>query len=455
MNGTIRPFNVLESPFIKVKTEVCMPGGKNGKPVLVEREKYVVAPSAKKISTYIVNQIFGSELVTQTEGLKINWLMPTLKEALELAIYQEESFIYLHKFDDKVYLECIKKNEIHNLIQKFDKFISGTIIQDIDDIPGDDNIYTLRRDIEIDNGKSYLKFTAFKKTKDSKNAEQISLTEFNKATGSDFIDKYVLDYEVIVNIDLGQNFFKDSEKLLNEEMILINTMADEVEKTKTRIVTTEHYQSSDIVTNWTPGDLSYNVRTLSVNGIADLFTLLPGDKEHQLFQYLQGDVRIDKYIEAFKFYDYQCIQNAGLSPASFGYEKDSYQNVANIDLSKNASDMTVEAIKTQIEPQLNKLFENIIKLQQSQLIEINALPSDLIWDYGVNEKFDDIKKIQVLKQVQGVGDIPYEYKAKVIFPILNKLIDTDIDDEMEKGINDLVDKYKKESENINIKFGEV
>ena len=396
MNGTIRPFNVLESPFIKVKTEVCMPGGKNGKPVLVEREKYVVAPSAKKISTYIVNQIFGSELVTQTEGLKINWLMPTLKEALELAIYQEESFIYLHKFDDKVYLECIKKNEIHNLIQKFDKFISGTIIQDIDDIPGDDNIYTLRRDIKIDNGKSYLKFTAFKKTKDSKDAEQISLTEFNKATGSDFIDKYVLDYEVIVNIDLGQNFFKDSEKLLNEEMILINTMADEVEKTKTRIVTTEHYQSSDIVTNWTPGDLSYNVRTLSVNGIADLFTLLPGDKEHQLFQYLQGDVRIDKYIEAFKFYDYQCIQNAGLSPASFGYEKDSYQNVANIDLSKNASDMTVEAIKTQIEPQLNKLFENIIKLQQSQLIEINALPSDLIWDYGINEKFDDIKKIQVL-----------------------------------------------------------
>lgn len=455
MNGTIRPFNVLESPFIKVKTEVCMPGGKNGKPVLVERDKYVVAPSAKKISTYIVNQIFGSELVTQTEGLKINWLMPTLKEALELAIYQEESFIYLHKFDDKVYLECIKKNEIHNLIQKFDKFISGTIIQDIDDIPGNDNIYTLRRDIKIDNGKSYLKFTAFKKTKDSKDAEQISLTEFNKATGSDFIDKYVLDYEVIVNIDLGQNFFKDSEKLLNEEMILINTMADEVEKTKTRIVTTEHYQTSDIVTNWTPGDLSYNVRTLSVNGIADLFTLLPGDKEHQLFQYLQGDVRIDKYIEAFKFYDYQCIQNAGLSPASFGYEKDSYQNVANIDLSKNASDMTVEAIKTQIEPQLNKLFENIIKLQQSQLIEINALPSDLIWDYGVNEKFDDIKKIQVLKQVQGVGDIPYEYKAKVIFPILNKLIDTDIDDEMEKGINDLVDKYKKESENINIKFGEV
>lgn len=455
MNGTIRPFNVLESPFIKVKTEVCMPGGKNGKPVLVEKDKYVVAPSAKKISTYIVNQIFGSELVTQTEGLNINWLMPTLKEALELAIYQEESFIYLHKFDDKVYLECIKKNEIHNLIQKFDKVISGTIIQDIDDIPGDDNRYTLKRDILIDNGKTYLTFTAFKKEKNDKDAERISIQEFNKATGSDFIDKYVLDYEVLINIDLGQNFFKDSEKLLNEEMVVINTMAEEVEKTKTRIVTTEHYQTSDIVTNWTPGDLSYNVKTLNVNGLADYFTLLPGDKEHQMFQFLQGNVRTDKYIETFKFYDYQVIQNAGLSPASFGYEKDSYQNVANIDLSKNASDMTVEAIKTQIEPQLNKLFENIIKLQQSQLIEINALPVDLVWDYGINEKFDDMKKIQVLRSVQGVGEIPYEYKAKVIYPILNKLIDSSIDDEMQKGINDLVDKYHKESENINIKFGEV
>lgn len=455
MNGTIRPFNVLESPFIKVKTKVCMPGGKNGKPVLVEKDKYVVAPSAKKISTYIVNQIFGSELVTQTEGLNINWLMPTLKEALELAIYQEESFIYLHKFDNKVYLECIKKSEIHNLIQKFDKVISGTIIQDIDDIPGDDNEYTLKRDILIDNGKTYLTFTAFKKVKNSKDAEKISIQEFNKATGSDFIDKYVLDYEVLINIDLGQNFFKDSEKLLNEEMVVINTMAEEVEKTKTRIVTTEHYQTSDIVTNWTPGDLSYNVKTLNVNGIADYFTLLPGDKEHQMFQFLQGNVRTDKYIETFKFYDYQCIQNAGLSPASFGYEKDSYQNVANIDLSKNASDMTVEAIKTQIEPQLNKLFENIIKLQQSQLIEINALPSDLIWDYGINEKFDDMKKLQVLRSVQGIGEIPYEYKAKVIFPILNKLIDSSIDGEMQKGINDLVDKYHKESENINIKFGEV
>ena len=455
MNGTIRPFNVLESPFIKVKTEVCMPGGKNGKPVLVEKDKYVVAPSAKKISTYIVNQIFGSELVTQTDGLNINWLMPTLKEALELATYQEESFIYLHKFDDKVYLECIKKNEIHDLVQKFDKFISGTIIQDIEDIPGDENKYSLKRDILIENGKSYLTFTAFKKTKDNDKAERISIQEFNKATGNDFIDKYVLDYEVIINIDLGQNFFKDSEKLLNEEMVVVNTLAEEVEKTKTRIVTTEHYQSSDIVTNWTPGDLSYNVRTISVNGIADLFTLLPGDKEHQLFQYLQGDLRCDKYIDTFKFYDYQCIQNAGLSPASFGYEKDSYQNTANIDLSKNASDMTVEAIKTQIEPQLNRLFENIIKLQQSQLIEINVLPEDLIWDYGINEKFDDVKKLQVLRSVQGIGEIPYEYKAKIIYPILNKLVDDSIDDEMQKGINDLVEKYHKESENINIKFGEV
>ena len=34
MNGTIRPFNVLQAPYIKVKAEVFVPGGKNGKPTI-------------------------------------------------------------------------------------------------------------------------------------------------------------------------------------------------------------------------------------------------------------------------------------------------------------------------------------------------------------------------------------------------------------------------------------
>lgn len=456
MNGTIRPFNVLQAPYIKVKAEVFVPGGKNGKPTIKWQDKYVVSPSAKKISTYIVNQIFGSELVTQTEGLNINWLMPTLKEALELAIYQEESFIYLHKFDNKVYLECIKKSEIHNLIQKFDKVISCDIIQDFTEF--DNYNYELKRHIEIKNGQSTIKFTAGKCDKQKGDKyEYISINEFNRATNSEFLPNYVLDYEVLVNIDVGTNFFKDSEKLLNEEMVVINTMADEIEKTKTRIVTSQHYQSSDIVSNWKPGSTYYNVQTINVGTLQDYFTLLPGDKDHQLFQFLQGEVRTDKYIETFKFYDYQVIQNAGLSPASFGYEKDAYMNTANIDLSKNASDMTVEAIKTQIEPQLNNLFSNIIKLQQSQKMEINLLPDNLVWDYGSNEKFDDMKKLQVLRSVQGVGAVPYSVKAKIITPIIEKLIDKDYvnDKENQKRIDKLVEDWNKENNEMEIKFGEV
>lgn len=454
MNGKLRPFNVLQAPYIRVMSEVIMPGVTNGKPNIKFEPRYIVSPSAKKISTYIVNQIFGSELVTQTEGLNINWLMPVLKEALETAIYQEESFIYLHKFDNKVYLECIKKSDIHDLLQKFDKLYSATLIQDFNEVSKDYD-YMLKRHITIENGISVLRFEAFEKSKKGTEYVRISIQKFNQKTDNDFLDKYVLPYEVLINIDLGQNFFKDSEKLLNEEMKILNTIAEEIEKTKTRIVTTQHYQSSDIVTSWKPGNSFYDIQTISVNNIADFFTLLPGDKDHQMFQYLQGDVRIEQYVSTFKFYDYQCIQNAGLSPASFGYEKDAYQNVANIDLSKNASDMTIEAIKTQIEPQLNNLFSNIIKLQQSQLMTENLLPDSLVWDYGANEKFDDMKKIQVLRSIQGVTAVPVKTKMKIIMPIIEKLIDKDYVKSNQKEIDEIVNEWTDENKDIEVKFGEV
>lgn len=454
MNGKLRPFNVLQAPYIRVMSEVIMPGLTNGKPNIKFEPRYIVSPSAKKISTYIVNQIFGSELVTQTEGLNINWLMPVLKEALETAIYQEESFIYLHKFNNKVYLECIKISDIHNLVQKFDKLYSATLIQDFNDVNKDYD-YMLKRHIIIENGISVLRFEAFEKSKKGTEYVQIPIQKFNQKTDNDFLDKYVLPYEVLINIDLGQNFFKDSERLLNEEMKILNTIAEEIEKTKTRIVTTQHYQSSDIVTSWKPGNSFYDIQTISVNNIADYFTLLPGDEDHQMFQFLQGEVRIEQYISTFKFYDYQCIQNAGLSPASFGYEKDAYQNVANINLSKNASDMTIEAIKTQIEPQLNNLFSNIIKLQQSQLMTENLLPDSLIWDFGANEKFDDMKKIQVLRSIQGVTAVPVKTKMKIIMPIIEKLIDKDYVKNNQKGIDEIVDEWTDENKDIEVKFGEV
>ena len=444
--GQLRPFNVLQAPYIQVKTKVAIPGMTNGVPNVKYERKYVVAPTGKKIASYIVNQVFGSELVTQTEGLEIGWLMPTLKEALELAVYEEESFIYLHKYENKVYLECINKNDIHNLVQKFDKVKEADIIQDYD---LDDNKLMLKRHIEIDNGTSTIQFEAFERTKNAKEWTKIPLARFNKLTGSEYLPIYNLGYEVLINLDIGENFFKDSEKLLNEEMLIVNTIAEEIEKTKTRIVTTEHYQTTTNPSRFVPGDTTYNVRTLNVNSINDYFTLLPGDKDKQLFEFLQGDIRIDEYEKAFKFYDYQIIQMAGLSTASFGYEKDAYMNKANVELSANASEMMIEAIKSQITSQIDNLIENIIKLQQSQNITENELPTELMWDFGSNERFDDMKKIEVLNKIQRTMAIPYKTRVKIVAPLLNKLIDENIE------TDDLVEEYQEEADRINVEFGEI
>ena len=443
-------YNVLEAPYIQVEATVTQPGITNGKPNIFRKNKYIIAPSAKKIATYIVNQIFGSDLVTQTEGLSINWLMPALKESLELAVYEEESFILIHKFDNKIYLECVKKSDIHDLVQKFDKVISGTIIQEYDTA---DETYELHREILIDKGTTYMNMNAFKI--DGSKLVPIDINVFNKYTGNDYLPKYILPYEILINVDVGQDFFKDSKKFINEEMTIFNTLVDEIEKTKTKIATTQHFQSGDIVTNWTPGATHYKVDTLSVGKLQDYFTLLPGDKEHAFFEFLQGDIRVDSYISSFKFCDYQIIQMAGLSPASFGYEKDAYQNVDSIDLSKNNSDMTVEAIKTQIEPQINHLLENIVKAQQTQNITENLLPSELNWDYGLNEKLTDMKKLQVLNKVQSVGSVPYSIKAKIITPILKKLIDDDIDKKDMLTIEKLIEENKKEQDDLKIEYGEV
>lgn len=444
MQGRIKPYSPLQAPYINVKVKVIQPGTTNGKPNIKEENKYVVSPSAKKIATYIRNQIFGSDLVTQTEGLDINWLMPTLSESLEKAIYQEESFIYLHKFDNKVYLECLNKCDIHDLVQKYDKVLKGTIVQEFET---DKEEYELRREIEINEGTSIVKFKAFR-IKDNKDYIPISLDEFNSKFDTDYIPIYNLPYEVLINIDIGQDFFKDSENLLNEEMEIFNTINEEVEKTKTRIATTQHYQTTDITMNWKPNN-NFNVQQMSVGKMQDFFTLIPGDKEHAVFEFLQGDIRIQQYIDTFKFLDYQIIQMAGLSPASFGYEKDAYMNTANIDLSANASEMTIEAIKKQIEPQINKLIENIIKLQQSQNMTENLIPSELVWDYGDNERLDDMRKLEVLQAVQRTASVPYSIRSKIITPILNKLIDEKVNDE------DVTKAYEEESQKMNIEFGEI
>lgn len=446
MIGKIKQSEIFQAPFIKIKAKVTAPGTTNGKPNIKYKDKWIVAPSGKKISTYITNQIFGSELVTQTEGLEINWLMPTLSEALENAIYQKESFIYLHKFNNKVYLECLHKNDIHNIKQVFDQVQEATIVQEFET---EENDYELRRKITIiGNGTSIIEYRAFIEDKKD-DYREIRLDQFNSIFGTEYEPIENKPYEVLINIDIGQEFFKDSEKLLNEEMVVINTIADEIEKTKTRIVTSQHYQSGDITTSWTPKSTHYNVDTITVNGLEDYFTLVEGDKDHQIFEFLQGDVRTKDYEDTFKFYDYQIIQMAGLSPASFGYEKDAYMNTANVDLSANASEMTIEAIKRQIEPQINRLIENIIRLQQSQNIKENEIPSNVVWDFGDNERLDDMKKLDILGDIQRRMSVPYSVRADIVLPILNKLVDEPIEKES------LVKEWQEEKNSIDITYGEI
>lgn len=445
MLGKLRHFNPLQAPYIKIDATITNPGITNGKPNIKRDERYVLAPSAKKIGTYIRNQLFGSDLLTQTEGLNINWLMPTLGEALELSVYEEESFIYIHKFDDKIYLECIKKCDIHNLVQRYDKVLSCDIIQDF---KGEEFDYCLKRHIEMKDGNTELTFTAYKREKDRGEWQEMSLNSFNEINKTEYEKIYELPYEVLINIDIGQNFFKDSIKFLNEEMEVFNTICQEREKTKTKIATTQHYQSGDIYNQWQPTQNIYDVKTISVSGLQDYFTLLPGDKEHAVFEYLQGNYRINDYVDEFKFCDYQIIQMANLSPATFGYEKDNYQNVASVDLSMNLTEMTIEAIKKQIEPQVNHLIENIVKLQELLNIQDNKIPSDLVWDYGDNEKIDDEKKIKTIQAIQRTMSIPYSTRAKIMTPILNKLIDEQTD------ADSLLKAYNEEREDIKINYEE-
>ncbi len=445
LRNIVAPF---AAPYINIETTVVQPGITNGKPNIKTVKETVVAPTAKKIGTFITNQIFGSDLLLAQETENVNWVMPALRKTLENAIYSKEGFVYIHSFEGKIYLESICLHEIHNLVQKWDKIISCTIIQDTE--INNELTVSLFRNIKIEKGFSYLTFEAFKNVKGKE--QKITLDEYNKLTNSEYQENYILPYEVIINIDSGTNFFENCKKLLNEEMKILNVIMDEVQKTRTRIATSQHFQSGDITTSWTPANTGFKVDTLTVKDLQDYFTLLPGDKEHKIFEFMQGDLRIDEYERVFKFYDYQIIQSVGLSTASFGYEKDAYMNIENVDLSKNATDMTIEALKTQIAGQIENLFTNIIKAQRSLNININKIPDVLEWDYGLNEKFDDLKKLTVVKKIQGVADIPQKTKYKIIMPILKKLIESS---ELDEDVETLLKEYNEEVKDITVKFGEI
>ena len=444
MNNNLKEFRVLQPPFISIEAEVIENSRINGKQLTKKKyREYKIAPSAKKIATYIVNHILGSELIVPDTD--INWLMPSLQEALEQAIYCKESFIYLHKFGNKVYLETIRPNQIFDLVQKYDRVYSGTIVEKSGNLE-------LHRIIQMQDGKTILELEAYE-IKDNGKEVPISIARYDQLAGTHYEkDKFILPYEVLINIDAGKDFFQDSRKLLTAEMNVVDTLMNEIKKTETKVITSQHFQTGNIVQNWRP-QLNYNVQTMDVNGLQDYFTLMPGDKDHFIFQYAQGDIRVKDYVDTFKFYDYQIIQMAGLSPATFGYEKDSYMNEANVDLSADASEMTIEAIKTQITGQINSLFENIYKMQRSQ----NDITEDLLpevakieWDFGADERIDDQKKIQILKEIQGVTNVPYNIKAEIVAPLLERLIDNseDLLDRLKEG-------HDKERGDIKVTYGEL
>jgi hypothetical protein len=83
---------------------------------------------------------------------------------------------------------------------------------------------------------------------------------------------------------------------------------------------------------------------------------------------------------------------------------------------------------------------------------ITVTNESLEWDYGSNERLDDQKKMQLLKQAEGVANIPYEQRAKIIAPLIQKLINDNSADKMAK---DLIKKNKEEAEKLRIEYGEI
>ena len=100
--------------------------------------------------------------------------------------------------------------------------------------------------------------------------------------------------------------------IIKEGYIVSEFRAEEIKRTQDAIYTVGF------------GDAESYMAFKEKNNIQDYFTLLPGDKDKAIFEHLQGEIRYKEYIESFKFCDYQVIQMANLSPATFGYEKDAY-----------------------------------------------------------------------------------------------------------------------------------
>ena len=73
----------------------------------------------------------------------------------------------------------------------------------------------------------------------------------------------------------------------------------------------------------------------------------------------------------------------------------------------------------------------------------------ITWEYGANERIDDMKKIEILKDIQKAMSVPYSVRADIVLPILNKLVDEPIERES------LIKEWQDENNKMNIEFGEL
>ena len=89
--------------------------------------------------------------------------MPNTRRSTRRRLYTIKRKFYIYPFDNKVYLECIPKCMIHNLVQKFDRVISCDIIQDFEI---GKEVYSLERHIELkEDGTSTINTKLMKKLK--------------------------------------------------------------------------------------------------------------------------------------------------------------------------------------------------------------------------------------------------------------------------------------------------
>jgi hypothetical protein len=60
--------------------------------------------------------------------------------------------------------------------------------------------------------------------------------------------------------------------------------------------------------------------------------------------------------------------------------------------------------------------------------------------------------MELLKEIEKVADVPYEYKMKIIAPLLKKLSGDEVD---KKLIKDIMNKRNEERKSLRVTYGEL